>query len=140
MSDTGEFSETEQQQADRCSDNLPPPISLSSMATIDSASSWHGSDGSCRNQCATRMADLARHQPLEMEGTLAHSMIPTMDSATTDVDRKCGSLDVDLDRKFLNNNNTTSMKCLQFTRPPDPSPAPALLFDYVVEKSIQSPR
>ncbi|XP_065078823.1 calcium/calmodulin-dependent protein kinase kinase 1 [Ochlerotatus camptorhynchus] len=108
------------------------------MATIDSASSWHGSDRSCRNQCATRIADLARHMPLEMEGTLAHSMIPTMDSAATDVDRKCGSLDVDLDRKFLNNNNNTSMKCLQFTRPPDPPPPPALLFDYVVEKSIQS--
>lgn len=73
-----------------------------------------------------------------MEGTLAHSMIPTMESATTDVDRKCGSLDVDLDRKFLNNNNITSMKCLQFTRPPDSPPPPALLFDYVVEKSIQS--
>lgn len=146
MSDTGEFSETEQQQADRCSDNLPPPISpSSSMATIDSASSWHGSDRGCRNQCATRIADLARHQPLEMEGTLAHSIIPTMDSAAADVDRKCGSLDVDLDRKFLNNNNnnnnnnnTSSMKCLQFTRPPDPPPPPALLFDYVVEKSIQS--
>lgn len=151
MSDTGESSETEQQQADRCSDNLPPPISppsplppqssssSSSMATIDSASSWHGSSGgSCRNQCATRIADLARHQPLEMEGALAHSMIPTVDSATAEADRKCGSLDVDLDRKFLNNNNTTSMKCLQFTRPPDPPPPPALLFDYVVEQSIQS--
>nr|XP_029712237.1 calcium/calmodulin-dependent protein kinase kinase 1-like isoform X3 [Aedes albopictus] len=109
------------------------------MATIDSASSWHGSSGgSCRNQCATRIADLARHQPLEMEGALAHSMIPTVDSATAEADRKCGSLDVDLDRKFLNNNNTTSMKCLQFTRPPDPPPPPALLFDYVVEQSIQS--
>lgn len=30
------------------------------------------------------------------------------------------------------------MKCLQFTRPPDPPPPPALLFDYVVEQSIQS--
>ncbi|XP_021708747.1 calcium/calmodulin-dependent protein kinase kinase 1 isoform X1 [Aedes aegypti] len=108
------------------------------MATIDSASSWHGSGGSCRNQCATRIADLARHQTLEMEGTLAHSIIPTVDSTTTEADRKCGSLDVDLDRKFLNNNNTTSMKCLQFTRPPDPPPPPALLFDYVVEQSIQS--
>lgn len=65
-------------------------------------------------------------------------MIPTVDSATAEADRKCGSLDVDLDRKFLNNNNTTSMKCLQFTRPPDPPPPPALLFDYVVEQSIQS--
>lgn len=139
MSETGESSETEQQQADQCSDNLPPPpISPSSMATIDSASSWHGSGGSCRNQCATRIADLARHQTLEMEGTLAHSIIPTVDSTTTEADRKCGSLDVDLDRKFLNNNNTTSMKCLQFTRPPDPPPPPALLFDYVVEQSIQS--
>ncbi|XP_021708750.1 calcium/calmodulin-dependent protein kinase kinase 1 isoform X3 [Aedes aegypti] len=73
-----------------------------------------------------------------MEGTLAHSIIPTVDSTTTEADRKCGSLDVDLDRKFLNNNNTTSMKCLQFTRPPDPPPPPALLFDYVVEQSIQS--
>nr|XP_029715611.1 calcium/calmodulin-dependent protein kinase kinase 1-like [Aedes albopictus] len=73
-----------------------------------------------------------------MEGALAHSMIPTVDSATAEADRKCGSLDVDLDRKFLNNNNTTSMKCLQFTRPPDPPPPPALLFDYVVEQSIQS--
>lgn len=139
MSETGESSETEQQQADQCSDNLPPPpISPPSMATIDSASSWHGSGGSCRNQCATRIADLARHQTLEMEGTLAHSIIPTVDSTTTEADRKCGSLDVDLDRKFLNNNNTTSMKCLQFTRPPDPPPPPALLFDYVVEQSIQS--
>ncbi|XP_062555997.1 calcium/calmodulin-dependent protein kinase kinase 1-like isoform X2 [Armigeres subalbatus] len=108
------------------------------MATIDSASYWHGNGGTCRNQCATRIADLARHQPLEMEGALSHSMIPTMDSANTDADRKCGSLDVNLDRKFLNNNNTTSMKCLQFTRPPDPPTAPALLFDYVVEQSIQS--
>nr|XP_029712236.1 calcium/calmodulin-dependent protein kinase kinase 1-like isoform X2 [Aedes albopictus] len=112
--------------------------SLCSFSLI-SASSWHGSSGgSCRNQCATRIADLARHQPLEMEGALAHSMIPTVDSATAEADRKCGSLDVDLDRKFLNNNNTTSMKCLQFTRPPDPPPPPALLFDYVVEQSIQS--
>lgn len=30
------------------------------------------------------------------------------------------------------------MKCLQFTRPPDSPTPPALLFDYVVEKSIQS--
>ncbi|EAT37185.1 AAEL010804-PA [Aedes aegypti] len=86
------------------------------------------------HQCA----DCSRHQTLEMEGTLAHSIIPTVDSTTTEADRKCGSLDVDLDRKFLNNNNTTSMKCLQFTRPPDPPPPPALLFDYVVEQSIQS--
>ncbi|XP_021708753.1 calcium/calmodulin-dependent protein kinase kinase 1 isoform X4 [Aedes aegypti] len=74
------------------------------MATIDSASSWHGSGGSCRNQCATRIADLARHQTLEMEGTLAHSIIPTVDSTTTEADRKCGSLDVDLDHLVDNDD------------------------------------
>ncbi|XP_058822192.1 uncharacterized protein LOC131683853 isoform X2 [Topomyia yanbarensis] len=114
------------------------------MATIDSASSWHGR-ATCRNQCATRLADLARHPALDMEGTaLAHNMVPSVESASDvklaqDVERKCGSLDVNLDRKFLNNNNNnTSMKCLQFITPPDPPPPPALLFDYVVEQSVQS--
>ncbi|XP_058450839.1 calcium/calmodulin-dependent protein kinase kinase 1 isoform X2 [Malaya genurostris] len=114
------------------------------MATIDSASSWHGGTN-CRNQCAARIAELSRHPALEMEGTaLAHNMIPSMESASDvklaqDVERKCGNLDVNLDRKFLNNNNnTTSMKCLQFITPPDPPPPPALLFDFVVEQSVQS--
>ncbi|XP_058822187.1 calcium/calmodulin-dependent protein kinase kinase 1-like isoform X2 [Topomyia yanbarensis] len=80
-----------------------------------------------------------------MEGTaLAHNMVPSVESASDvklaqEVERKCGSLDVNLDRKFLNNNNNnTSMKCLQFITPPDPPPPPALLFDYVVEQSVQS--
>ncbi|XP_055550983.1 calcium/calmodulin-dependent protein kinase kinase 1 isoform X2 [Wyeomyia smithii] len=113
------------------------------MATIDSASSWHGG-GTCRNQCATRIAELARQQPLEMEQTaLAHNMIPSVENASDvklaqNVDLKRGNLDVNLDRKFLNNNNSTSMKCLQFITPPEPPSPPALLFDFVVEKTIQN--
>uniref|UniRef100_A0A8D8BIR6 calcium/calmodulin-dependent protein kinase n=2 Tax=Culex pipiens TaxID=7175 RepID=A0A8D8BIR6_CULPI len=111
------------------------------MAAIDSASSWHGG-GNCRNQCATRIADLARHQPLDMDGpALAHNnKMPPVETATVVVDDSLGP-DDSLDRKFLNNNNNNSpsMKCLQYITPPpaDPPPPPALLFDYVVEKSVQ---
>ncbi|KAL1394864.1 hypothetical protein pipiens_002969 [Culex pipiens pipiens] len=105
------------------------------------ASSWHGG-GNCRNQCATRIADLARHQPLDMDGpALAHNnKMPPVETATVVVDDSLGP-DDSLDRKFLNNNNNNSpsMKCLQYITPPpaDPPPPPALLFDYVVEKSVQ---
>ncbi|EDS38815.1 calcium/calmodulin-dependent protein kinase kinase [Culex quinquefasciatus] len=107
-----------------------------------SASSWHGG-GNCRNQCATRIADLARHQPLDMDGpALAHNnKLPPVESATVVVVDDSLGPDDSLDRKFLNNNNNNSpsMKCLQYITPPpaDPPPPPALLFDYVVEKSVQ---
>ncbi|XP_038120215.1 calcium/calmodulin-dependent protein kinase kinase 1 isoform X2 [Culex quinquefasciatus] len=110
------------------------------MAAIDSASSWHGG-GNCRNQCATRIADLARHQPLDMDGpALAHNnKLPPVESATVVVVDDSLGPDDSLDRKFLNNNNSPSMKCLQYITPPpaDPPQPPALLFDYVVEKSVQ---
>ncbi|XP_055644416.1 probable serine/threonine-protein kinase mkcB isoform X2 [Toxorhynchites rutilus septentrionalis] len=107
------------------------------------ASLWDGNK-TCCNSCVSHMVDLARCQSLEMDGSaLTHNMVPPMENASEghlvpEAERKCGSLDVDLDRKFLNNNNTTSITCLQFITPPDPPPSPALLLDYVVESSIKS--
>ncbi|XP_053691552.1 calcium/calmodulin-dependent protein kinase kinase 1 isoform X2 [Sabethes cyaneus] len=100
----------------------------------------------CHADCRAGQFSISirRHQPLEMEQTaIAHSMVPSVENVSDvklsqNVDRKRGNLDVNLDRKFLTNNNSTSMKCLQFITPPDPPPPPALLFDFVVEKTIQN--
>lgn len=76
-----------------------------------------------------------------MDGpALAHNnKLPPVESATVVVVDDSLGPDDSLDRKFLNNNNSPSMKCLQYITPPpaDPPPPPALLFDYVVEKSVQ---